>query len=59
MKWKVEGDWRGTFSTYERALRRARDLAKVVRHDLSVIELDGEGNPTPVALVKYKPKVKK
>lgn len=28
-KWRVDGDWRGSFSTYERALRRGfRQLAR-------------------------------
>lgn len=54
MRWRVEGDWRGTYGTYERALRRARELSRVVRADRAVEELDEDGNPTPVAVVKYK-----
>lgn len=53
MKWKVQHDWWGTFSTYERALRRARHLAKHLKQDFTVLEIDGPAQ-TPVAEVKYK-----
>lgn len=53
IKWRVRGDWRGSFSGYERALKRARDLAKIARTDFEVIEIDLDGNETPVAVVKY------
>lgn len=52
MKWKVQHDWEGTFSTYERALRRARYLAKRLKQDFTVLEIDGPAQ-TPVAVAKY------
>lgn len=53
MKWKVQHDWWGTFSAYERALRRARHLAKLLKKDFTVLEIDDPAQ-TPVAEVKYK-----
>lgn len=53
MKWRVSGDWRGEFSTYERALRRACQLRDKLKKSFDVLEIDDEGNETPVAHVGW------
>lgn len=52
IKWRVRGDYQGSFSTYERALRRARHLRDLARSSQTVLEIE-DGNETPVAEVRY------
>ena len=52
IKYRVSNDaLRGPFSTFERALKRARELRTKLGADFTVIEIDRDGNETPVAHV--------
>lgn len=60
MKYRVSNDaLRGPFSTFERALRRARELRTKLGAAFDVLEIDRDGNETPVAHVapKRAPKI--
>lgn len=52
--YRVTGDWMGPYSRYEWALRRARELRTRLNGTFDVIEIDEDGNETPVAHVAPK-----
>lgn len=55
MKYRVQHDaLRGPFSTFERALRRARELRDRLGIPFDVLEIDEDGNETPIAHVAAK-----
>lgn len=59
MLYRVSNDaLRGPFHTYERALRRACDLRDRLQRVFEVLEIDDDGNETPVAHVAPKRAVK-
>lgn len=47
----ADDDPRGQFRTLEQALSRARELRKELGGDFDVLEIDDDGNETPVAHV--------
>ncbi len=53
IKYRVSGDWRGTFSTFERALKRARELRTMTGQAFDVLEID-RGCEAPIAHVAPK-----
>ena len=55
IKYRVSNDaLRGPFSTFERALKRARELRTKLGAAFDVLEIDTSGNETPVAHVALK-----
>src|SRR6185369_8356793 len=54
----VSGDWRNPYTTFERALRRARELRSKIGQSFDVLEVDQFGNETPIAMVAPKRRAK-
>jgi hypothetical protein len=50
-KWRVPIGGTRSFSTFERALRRARRFYRETKQPIEVLEIDERGNETPVAQV--------
>jgi len=49
--WRIPVGGTRSFHTFERALRRARQFFKRTGQPIAVLEIDEDGNETPVAQV--------
>lgn len=57
--WRIPVGGTRPFHTFERALRRARQFYERTGQPIEVLEIDEDGNETPVAQVPGRRKVKK